>query len=193
MPFQTPRMQGTRESCVWTMWVCLWPPMGRTHSDAALRPRESSILDSIWFLWKYLPERPTQAHNPHWEYWILALFITITMRDEISCYIFAHKTLLPVFSHSCDHLGYLKPVFHSFLFCRGESEDQRGHELHLTCPEKKEVNSRTQLCTPLPYNDHYHFHLLVMWRQHPKCASDRWQSEARYMGFFISDSCVYLY
>jgi hypothetical protein len=32
-----------------------------------------------------------------------------------------------------------------------------------------------------------------MWRQHPKCASDRWQSEARYMGFFISDSCVYLY
>lgn len=95
--FRPPSIQGTRESCVYLDCVNLpLASSGKNMFRYSPRPRESGLLDSTQFLWKYLPQRPTQAHDLHQEYWMLALFITIAAKDKNSCYLFAHITLLPV-------------------------------------------------------------------------------------------------
>lgn len=108
-------------------------------------------------------------------------------RQELMLHICSQNTSACC-SHSHDHLKDLKPGFHSFPFCRAENWGSKRPRITSYMPWKGPS------CAHLPplYN-HYHFHLLVTWRQHPKCAYDRWQSKAMYMGFFISDACVYLY
>lgn len=135
-----------RGRCVWAVWVCLRPPVGRPHSDAVLKSRESDLLNSTWILWKYLPQRPTQAHDFHLEYWMFALFITTAVRDKNLRYIYAHRILLPVVLIPMTTWNISNQVFIHPHFAEQKTEGQRGHELHPTRPEKDPV-----VHTSLPY------------------------------------------